>query len=187
MVLPIRLQSSVCPAHPQQSPLDVWKCVRTNSSKRIDAFLREWPAICRIGPLSTPPASDTKASNALALLPAFKVKLETSSQHSTMDCVDDENGMSAYMELRIVSPAYMPLRTVTPTPCENSLDDNIQPLVQLDTVLSTPSQEDESLILEEEFENSKSETSMGRRVIDMTYFLNACKKYQHILRCLIVI
>ncbi|GBP42947.1 hypothetical protein EVAR_96444_1 [Eumeta japonica] len=84
--------------------------------------------------------------------------LETSSQHSTMDCVDDENGMSAYMELRTVSPAYMPLRTVTPTPCENSLDDNIQPLVQLDTVLSTPSQEDESLILEEEFENSKSET-----------------------------
>ncbi|GBP55586.1 hypothetical protein EVAR_35820_1 [Eumeta japonica] len=96
--------------------------------------------------------------------------LETSSQHSTMDCVDDENGMSAYMELRTVSPAYMPLRTVTPTPCENSLDDNIQPLVQLDTVLSTPSQENESLIIEEEFENSKSETSMGRRVIDMTYF-----------------
>ncbi|GBP24935.1 hypothetical protein EVAR_12602_1 [Eumeta japonica] len=93
--------------------------------------------------------------------------LETSSQHSTMDCVDDENGMSAYMELRTVSLAYMPLRTVTPTPCKNLLDDNIQPLVQLDTVLSTPSQEDESLILEEEFENSKSETSMGRRFRQM--------------------
>ncbi|GBP08214.1 hypothetical protein EVAR_78716_1 [Eumeta japonica] len=51
--------------------------------------------------------------------------LETSSQHSTMDCVDDENGMSHTWSCDSFA-YYMPLRTVT-TPCENSLDDNIQP------------------------------------------------------------
>ncbi|CAB3257324.1 unnamed protein product [Arctia plantaginis] len=74
------------------------------------------------------------------------------------------------------SPSLMQMRTLSPTSCESSyigncMDENRSPLVQLHTVspITIPSN-DKSLIIEEECEDSMSETHKGRRLIDITYF-----------------
>ncbi|CAB3229525.1 unnamed protein product [Arctia plantaginis] len=65
------------------------------------------------------------------------------------------------------SPSLMQMRTVSPTSCESSyigncMDENRSPLVQLHTVspITIPSN-DKSLIIEEECEDSMSETHKG--------------------------